>query len=121
MNNPDAAVGVGSGVPVQDVSQASQFLNKEIGILQDAEGNLVARAGSAGQVAAGTGEQFVLHTHPVMQSVDSHFLLDIRNATDTVEAAVDWGGNVTHFNNTGVLANPSSSPINEFGYVVGYQ
>lgn len=71
--------------------------------MQDSEGNLVARAGSAGQVTAGPGEQFVLHTHPVMESVDSHFLLDVRNATDTVEAVVDWGGNVTHFNKTGIL------------------
>ena len=120
LEDPQAIAGIGSGIPVQDVSQASQFLNREIGILQNAEGSLIARAGATGQVYAGPGEQFLLHTHLVTNSIDSHFLLDIRNASTNVEAVIDWGGNVTHFNSSGILTNPVKSPINEFGYVVGH-
>jgi hypothetical protein len=119
--NPNVAVGVGSGIPVNSVAEASQYLGKEVAVLQDEEGNLVARVGNLGNVRAGPGEDFVLHTHPVMVSFDSHLEFDIQNASERVEAVVDWGGNVTYFNKTGVLQNPMTTPINDLGYIVGWR
>jgi hypothetical protein len=34
-----------------------------------------------------------------------------------VEAVIDWGGNVTHYNSSGIILSPTSSPINSLGYV----
>jgi hypothetical protein len=118
--NPGAALGVGSGLPVNALKEASQFLDSELAVLQDSSGNLVARMGLRTSVAPGPGEQFLVHTHPVMNTAPGHLALDIANSGSTIEAVIDWGGNITHFNSGGIIDNPLIGPINDLGYIVGY-
>jgi hypothetical protein len=51
------------------------------------------------------GEVFVMHTHPVMASEPGHFRLDVSVAGKHVEAVIDWSGQITYYNKTG-LKNP---------------
>jgi len=57
-------------------------------------------------------EVFVMHTHPVMVSESGHFTLDLSVAGKQVEAVIDWGGQITFYNKTG-LKNPVRNGIVE--------
>ncbi len=115
------SVSVGQGVHVTHLREASEFMGREVGVFQSkATGSLKVVLGGERKIVGEAGDDFLVHTHPVYSSEESHFTQDIRNSSSKVEAVVDWGGNVTHFNNTGVLDNPSVSPINSQGYIVGY-
>jgi hypothetical protein len=119
-----ASAELGSGGRLEDIRSASAYLGREIGVAQSqTTGSLRAALGTETGLMSSmrrADEAWLLHTHPVYVSEPGHFALDIRTATSRVEAVVDWGGNVTHFNNTGILAQPPVSPINAAGYVVGY-
>ncbi|MBS1910851.1 MAG: hypothetical protein JST22_02580 [Bacteroidetes bacterium] len=123
--NESGSVGLGSGVKVKDLRAASEFIGKEIGVVQNTEtGSLRGILGTEARVPGGAlrpNEVHVAHTHPVYVSEESHFAIDIRNATHQTEAVVDWGGNITHFNKSGVVTNPANSPINAKGYIVGHR
>jgi hypothetical protein len=93
-----------------------------VGVVQSKlTGKLRVIAGKETRIVAAKGEEFLVHTHPVGSSKPSDFHLDIQNSSSKVEAVIDMGGNITHFNNTGILKNPSTSPINELGYIVGHK
>lgn len=108
---------VGAGVRVADLQAASRFLNRELGIAIDRSGRLVAVAGKRGEVVFRRSDTVVAHTHPVRTTAPAHLTRDILHATDRVEVVIDWSGEVTHFNHTGILPNPPRSPINSFGYI----
>ena len=116
-------VHLGSGVHVNELRQASEFFGREIGVFQnETTGTLRAALGGPRGVSGKLrklGEAWVAHTHPVYFSEAGHFAIDIRNATSRIEVVVDLSGNVTHFNNTGILNDPAYSPINIYGYIVG--
>ena len=111
---------IGSGAHVNDLRQASMYLGREIGVATDGTGRLVAVLGSETRTVFRFSDNPFFHTHPVFVSEPGHFALDIRSASSMVEAVCDWGGNITHFNNTGILTEFLSSPINALGYVVGH-
>ena len=108
---------VGSGVRVDDLRQASIYLNRELGVARDRLGNLVIVRGQGTEVAFRASDRVLVHTHPVLDSMPSHFAFDIKVADDFVEAVVDWAGNVTHFSRNGILTDILESPINPFGFI----
>jgi hypothetical protein len=108
---------IGNGIKIDDLRQASIYLNRELGVAKDRFGNLVAVRGSGRKVAFRESDRVLVHTHPTMESIPSHFNYDISVAGDFVEAVIDWAGNITHFNKNGVLKEWLSSPINPFGYI----
>ena len=108
---------VGSGIKADDLRQASIFMNRELGIARNRLGNLVAVRGSSRKVNFRGSDMPLVHTHPVFQSHNSHFLGDIRHARDHVEAVIDFGGNVTYFNQRGIILSPISPPINSYGFI----
>jgi uncharacterized Zn-binding protein involved in type VI secretion len=111
----------GAGVRVTDLRLASEFLNRELAVVQHSvTGDLRVIAGHETGIACKMDENFLVHTHPVYSTEPGHLAKDIRTASKTPEAVVDWGGNVTHYNNEGILQNPSRSPINDHGFIVGY-
>ena len=111
---------IGSGIGIDDLRMASMFLDRELGVAMDRAGRLVAVRGRGTAVTFRGSDVPLVHTHPVFESFNRHFEIDVREAGDLIEAVVDWGGNITHFNRTGVLENPTSSPINALGYIIGY-
>jgi hypothetical protein len=66
-------------------------------------------------------ENFVVHTHPVVRGSSDHLAIDIRNAGDRTEAAMDLSGQVTFYNRHGIVDNPPDPVINDLGYVVGHR
>jgi hypothetical protein len=119
-------VKVGSGVRLEDLRQASEFNGREIAVVRDVDGQLIAIQGTEDGILKGhmkPGDEFLIHTHPVYESQRGDFTTDIRNATDRTEAVVDWGGNVTYFNRAGVIENPTAEQIaevmNNLGFVGG--
>jgi hypothetical protein len=48
------------------------------------------------------GEVFVVHTHPVVKTLATHFDIDLPHAGERVEAVIDWGGQITYFDKTGI-------------------
>src|SRR5262249_22656842 len=116
---------LGAGVRVEDVRAASEYLEREVAVVQsERTGALRALRGDPEGIPAGLrrpDEFHLVHTHPTYSTDTSiHLSEDIAKASSRVEAVIDWGGNVTHFNRTGVLTTPPSSPINRLGYIVGY-
>jgi hypothetical protein len=107
----------GSGVHVDDLQQASMYLNRELGVAMDSQSRLVVVRGSGTQVRFRGSDRPLVHTHPVFRTKPTHFATDIANADEFVEAVVDWSGSVTHFNRSGIVTSPSVSPINNYGYV----
>ncbi len=113
--------GAGAGVRVTDLRLASEFLNKEVAVVQHSvSGELRVVLGSEVGCKCRAEEEFLVHTHPVYATEEGHLAKDIRNGTDATEAVVDWGGNVTHFDKNGIIPNPAASPINDHGYIVGH-
>jgi hypothetical protein len=113
----------GQGPKVQDIRAASEFLEREIAVVKSKSGEISIILGDETGIPVGSrlpDEQFLLHTHPVYESIPKDFTIDIANATNNVEAVVDWGGNITHFDKSGIISNPSISPINKHGHIVGY-
>ena len=92
-----------------DLVSIARWFEREIGVLQSP-----SRKGLRLVVGTETGvlerqlendEIFVFHTHPVFKSEKGHFNIDISNASKHTEAVIDWGGNITYFNKTGIV-NP---------------
>jgi hypothetical protein len=103
---------------LEDLKQASMYLNRELGIARELRGNLVAIKGDVGRVRFLPSDSPLVHTHPTFSTnLKRDFLKDTANASDNIEAVIDFGGEVTHFNNTGVIPTPSVSPIDPFGFI----
>jgi hypothetical protein len=119
------ATGLGSGVRVEDVRAASEHLGVEVAVVKsEVTGKIRALRGNFDTIPTGLrrpDEFYLAHTHPSYFTIDKHLEFDIKTATDRIEAVIDWAGNVTHFNRTGIITNPSSSPINKLGYLTGNQ
>jgi hypothetical protein len=117
---------LGSGIHKDDLVAVSKWFDSEVGVFQYIKsGKLRAVLGERKFVINPNPEEleFIAHTHPVFETntgPSGHFMKDIASSTDRVEAVVDWGGKVTHFNESGVLEAPLESPINDLGYIVGY-
>jgi RHS repeat-associated protein len=117
---------LGSGIHKDDLVAVSKWFDSEVGVFQSIKsGKLRAVLGERKFVINPNPEEleFIAHTHPVFETNAGplgHFMKDIASSTDRVEAVVDWGGKVTHFNRSGVLEAPVESPINDLGYIVGY-
>ena len=110
---------------VDDLRQASMFLGNQIAVLTGPKG-MRALAGTANGIPKSwirPGEKILIHTHPFFFSQRSHFDWDVSKASSHIEAVVDWGGNITYFNNRGVIY-PTVGPINSKGFVtdsiIGY-
>jgi FlaG/FlaF family flagellin (archaellin) len=94
-----------------DLVAISKWFGKEIGVLQMPYGKLRMVLGTERGVLKSQirpGEVFVVHTHPVFRSNESHFKLDLQKAGRHTEAVVDFSGQIVYFNKTGVL-NPESA------------
>jgi hypothetical protein len=118
---------IGNGVQLDDLRAASEFNGREMAVVRDANGNLVAVQGDVNGIRNGhllPGDDFLIHTHPVYESEPGHFTLDIRNASKATEAVIDWGGNVTYFNKYGIIDAPTPAQVGEvmnpFGYIGGH-
>lgn len=121
----------------EDLIQISKWFNREIGVLQSPYKNglrlVLGTMEGVLKKQIRAGEVFVVHTHPVFSSKKGHFTLDIDKAGKNIEAVVDWSGQITYFNKTGIL-NPTSLAgdvksmpagfeaafINSSGDIVGY-
>jgi RHS repeat-associated protein len=118
---------LGSGIHIDELAAISKWFNVEIGVFESMRtGKLMAVLGERKFVNNPDPSEYyyVAHTHPAFKSDTGplgHFGKDIPNSGARVEAVIDWSGEITHFNNTGVLPNPPVSPINEYKYVVGYK
>lgn len=106
-----------------DLVAISKWFGREIGVLQTPyRGKLRVVLGTRDGVLQNQlipGEVFVVHTHPVMISKQSHFDLDLPNAGKHVEAVVDWSGQITYFSKTGI-----KNPVRPDGTIeplLGYQ
>src|SRR5258706_4390405 len=115
-----ARVSIGNGMLAEDLRQASEFLATEIGVAQTDSRELRTVLGTYTRTYFASDETPIFHTHTSWFSIEEHFAKDKDNATDIIEAVMDLGGNVTHFDKTGLLSDPLMSPINDAGYVVGY-
>lgn len=114
---------IGGGVRIDDLRAASEFNGREMAVIRNAEGDLVAIQGDVDGILKGhlqPGDDFLLHTHPVYESDATHFKIDIANATERTEAVVDWGNNITYFNKSGIIANPTVDQIAEVMNTLGY-
>jgi RHS repeat-associated protein len=117
---------LGSGIHKDDLVAVSKWFDSEVGVFQSIKsGKLRAVLGARRRIRNPNLAElkFIAHTHPVFETntgLLGHFMTDIANSTDRVEAVVDWAGKVTHFNKSGVLEAPLESPINDLGYIVGY-
>jgi hypothetical protein len=107
----------------EDLVDISKWFGREIGVLQSPySGKLRIVLGTRDGVLTKqlkAGEVFVVHTHPVMLSKKGHFDLDIPNAGKHTEAVIDWSGQITYFNKTGI-----KNPIRPDGTVdplLGYE
>ena len=101
----DGSVRVDSINPGDLVSIARWF-EREIGVLQSPSRKglrlVVGTETGVLERQLGKDEIFVFHTHPVFKSEIGHFNIDISNASKHTEAVIDWGGNITYFNKTGI-------------------
>lgn len=52
------------------------------------------------------GEIFIVHTHPVVRSLEDHIRADLRSATDTLEGALDWANVLLCYDRTGLYNLP---------------
>lgn len=98
-----------------------KWFGHEIGVVQSPYGRLRLILGTQDgilQTQVAKGEVFVMHTHPVMLTRQSHFELDLEVAGKHVEAVIDWSGRITYFNKTG-LKNPVQNGLVE--PLQGYQ
>jgi RHS repeat-associated protein len=116
--------GLGSGVKVDDIRAASQHLGVEIGVVKSGvTGRLRALRGEYNGIWPGLrrpDEYYLFHTHPGYGTVTKdHIAHDLTTATERIEAVMDWAGNLAHFNKTGLITNPATSPINKLGYLTG--
>jgi hypothetical protein len=106
----------------EDLVEISKWFGKEIGVVQSPYGKLRVILGSTNGVATKQlkkGEVFIMHTHPVVTTLKGHFDLDIPNAGKHTEAVIDWSGQVTYFNKTGI-----KNAVRADGFVeplLGYQ
>ena len=120
----------------EDLVDISKWFEREIGVLQSPYGGKL-------RIVLGTedgvlvkqlmpGEVFVVHTHPVVLTKKGHFDLDIPNSGKHIEAVIDWSGQITYFNKTG-LKNPvrpdgtvepllgyEAAFVNERGAIAGF-
>ncbi|MEV1143136.1 LamG-like jellyroll fold domain-containing protein [Micromonospora sp. NPDC049799] len=112
-------VSLGNGARPRAIAEASEWLNREIGVSQSATGALRATLGVANRVRFPRGDTPILHTHPTFTTVAGDLTEDISRAGSATEAVIDWGGNVTHFNKNGIIEDPIDSIVNSFGYLVG--
>jgi large repetitive protein len=117
-------VKLGRGVPVQSLAQASQYLDREIGVIQNTRtGRMRAFVGddSRIQFRAGPDERLIAHTHPTFQTNPGDYTSDLHapGVTSDLEVGIDWSGNVTHFHKGEIVENPENPLVNEYGYLVG--
>jgi len=106
-----------AAIKAEDLRQASMFLNRELGVAIENSGKQIILRGSQREVTFLRSDTVVLHTHPVFETKPVHFARDIRNATHRTEAVIDWSGSVTHFNKSGIIADPSRRVIDEYGFI----
>ncbi len=89
-----------SEIAPEDLVDMSRWFGKELGVVQTPYGKLRLILGTEDQLIESqilAGEIFVVHTHPVMRTLKSHFKVDVPNAGDRVEAVIDWGGQIAYF------------------------
>lgn len=99
----------------EDLVQISKWFGKEIGVVQSPYGSLRVILGTEDGVMKGqikAGELFLTHTHPVVSSLKKHFDWDLPRAGRHVETVIDWSGQVTYFNRSGIM-----NPIRPNGWI----
>ncbi|MEZ4399957.1 MAG: hypothetical protein R3B06_08060 [Kofleriaceae bacterium] len=104
-----------------DIVEVSKWFGKEIAVVQTPYGTLRIILGAKDGIYKSMlmpGEVFVVHTHPVMISKAEHFTKDLSTAGKATEAVIDWSGQVTYFNKTGIknptLPDGSIAPLLDF-------
>lgn len=88
-----------------ELVEVSRWFGKEIAVVQAPYGPLRVVLGEHERVLQRQlmrGEVFVVHTHPVMLSKQSHFRLDLQGAGKRTEAVIDWNGAVTYYSKSGI-------------------
>lgn len=94
------------GIPISTLQEASIYLDRELAVVQGADGRLRLLIGEHDNIKSHLfreGDRTLIHTHPTQVEPEaSHFQKDFRGKTmakdKRVEAVVDWNGRVTFFN-----------------------
>ncbi|MET7620667.1 ricin-type beta-trefoil lectin domain protein [Streptomyces sp. NPDC005408] len=119
---PKGRIGIGSGVPVQSLADASQALYMEIGVVQNMKtGKLSAILGTSPTATVfrlKRNEVIVSHVHPSWAADAREVQGDIDHAK-YLESVIDWSGNLLYYDGAKVIENPGVSFVNSFGYFVG--
>lgn len=117
---------LGRSFSVKSIAQASEYLNAEIGFIQNmASGRMRAILGSDSRIGFSEflkeNDVILGHTHPVFSSVAKDFTEDLSKKNPLMEVVIDWGGNVTHYAGQEIIENPLKPLVNAWGHLVGHR